>query len=753
MVESYSVSSTLRVKDELTPALQTAGAKALLLYERLAAIGKLKMPGFSFPKSVGTNLDAAAEALKKFNSMTANSPAIGGLERLVTLSAQFASNMKAAAAAQAALRTMPNVPGAGGAGQGGRGRGGGPPPGPVPPGPPSPSPGGSAKKSWGSGAFDMMFAGSIVDGWGDRILGFMKQSVDATKEYQHQIAQMSEAQGMSQKEIADAIAAAWKNTGEVMTMSVTDSLKTLVDLKNIFGDVKMASTMLPIAAKANAILQSASDGRLSQSQAENVGFSMFKALDIRGATVDPTRAEHEADLMVKVINAMQGRVTPEMFQGVFQYARQAKFDLSDDFAYGILPTLMLEMSKGSSGGGGGGSRGVGPALAAFYRVAAQGYVSRAAVPLWERLGLKGAGNVLETTTPGTVMAPVKERGLAEQNPFEWATTVLDPAIKKYLGTKYSEGAEREIVAELFKGNQLAASMIMEFITKPQNFSRDQRLIGQASGISGYNKLVDTDPDFAWAMVNAQFKTFLVSIGPDLLKIVVPALKALAGSLHDMAIWATKNPDAVGMIMKSLAGLGVFFVSIGTAMSGIGSFLVVAQAATAIGGLAVALAAPELLAGAAAISAIIAAIMFWKGPDPSKNTGIDGSHAITAPDGSKVVIGPGGKAFFTQGHPSESLVDWWNKATTPPQPPKAGTPMNGKDWNSVDHMTFLQSVAETVRAILGTTQVTIDGKVVGQIVTKGQEQQMTKPPTSTNSTDAYGSPNYGTSAGDYVPTFP
>ena len=125
-----------------------------------------------------------------------------------------------------------------------------------------------------------------------------------------------------------------------MTTTPTANLKSILDLRNITGSLEEARKLLPIVTKIGAVMAASSEGRIS-GHADDIAFSMAKALDIIGAVKDPAELTKQAEMMGKVITAMQNRVTPQMFQSVFSYARQGKFDLGDQFKYEILPTLML----------------------------------------------------------------------------------------------------------------------------------------------------------------------------------------------------------------------------------------------------------------------------------------------------------------------------------------------------------------------------------------------------------------------------
>lgn len=409
--------------------------------------------------------------------------------------------------------------------------------------------------------FKLAAGGALI---GAGAFGFLMldKAVKPAEEYAHQLNIMRMA-GMSNLDIARATGDAWKNTGTVITTTATQNLRAILDLKNILGTMKDAEWALPIVTKVGAVMQSSSEGNI-RNNAQDIAFQMAKALDIIGAARDPGTFSREAGLMSKVVTAFQNRVTPKQFQGVFQYARQAKFDLSDEFKYEFLPSLMLEMSSGASGSGGG-SRGVGPMLAALYRVTNQGYINSKSVSLWEQLGLLKAGTALKTTTTGTVTAALNNRTLAAQNPFLYATQVLEPAIRKKYGN-VSVGREREIIGELFRGNQLAAAAMMEFISKPQNYLRDQKIIRGAMPFNqAYDPAQKNDPDFQYAALRSQLDNLETTAGLAILPMEISALKMLNPMLLEFSLWTRQHPKLVKALMLSFAGLSAAMAFGGTVL--------------------------------------------------------------------------------------------------------------------------------------------------------------------------------------------
>lgn len=398
-------------------------------------------------------------------------------------------------------------------------------------------------------------------------LGIIGKALKPAEEYTSQLVKMNMA-GMNQVEIAEAVGAAWKLTAQNMTTTATGNLKALLDLRNVTGDWKEAKEFLPIMARMQTVLAASKDGKLSQ-HADDLAFSAMKALDIRGAVNDPERLKAQADLMTRVIIGTQGRVTPEQYQSIFSFARQAKFSLSDDFAYKYLPTLMLE--NATKGGGGGGSKGVGPMLAALYRFSNQGFVNRKSLPLLAELGWLGNGSVLRTSTPGTVVAPLKDSQQAAANSFLWAQERFK-GIDAYLAKHHIANTDAnvlQIINQATRGNQLAGSLLGEYYIKKKNFERDRHLMeGVMSPEDAYKAAMTKDPATARRALQASWENFETSMMMNVVPIIVPALNSLSKELNNIGDFARHHPNMTKDLVIGFGALSGVLAVGGSLITGI-----------------------------------------------------------------------------------------------------------------------------------------------------------------------------------------
>ena len=395
--------------------------------------------------------------------------------------------------------------------------------------------------------------GMAAAGFGGLYL--LDKAIKPAEEYAHQLNIMNMA-GVKQADIASSIGLAWKTTSSVITTTATDNLRMLNDMRIVFGDMQQAQMALPLVAQMQAVLMSSKEGK-SVAADKDFAFSVAKALDIIGAVKNKEEFMLEANAMAKTVTAFQGRVTPKMFQSTFAYARQAKYAMNDEFKYELLPTLMMEYSQGT-GGAGGGSRGVGPMIAAMYRMTNQGYINKKSLPELERVGLVPKNSALKTTTSGTTVGPMTNYQQAGQNPFQWVQQTLVPLLQKSYGHDGKPLTREELqfhINQLFRGNQLAASLLTEFAVKPYAFQRDQKLIRQADQApQAYQKALIADPVLAHTALAAQWNNVVTALTIPLVTILIPALQTMASGLNSFATTLQKYPWLAKTLSYAFLGL-------------------------------------------------------------------------------------------------------------------------------------------------------------------------------------------------------
>lgn len=538
-------------------------------------------------------------------------------------------------------------------------------------------------------------------------LHFVTKMLKPAEEYTSQLVKMNMA-GMKQADIATAVGDAWKLAGQNMTTTATGNLKALLDLRNVTGSMEEARHFLPVMQRMQTVLAASKDGKVS-GHSGDLAFSAMKALDIRGAINDTKRLDAQADLMTRVIIGTQGRVTPEQFQSVFNYARQAKFSMSDDFAYKILPTLMLE--NASKGGGGGGSRGVGPQIAALYRFTNQGFVNKKALPLLNELGML-SGGTLNTTTRGTMTGPLKDSALAAANSFLWAGKLFDEKVLPYLKRHQMEATDNNVLSiinQMTRGNQLAGSLLGEYYVKRKNFQREQKLIeGVMSPDEAYKMAMTKDPATARRALSASWENFETSLMMNVVPVLVPALNKLAKGLNVLGDWAREHPDLTKGLVVGFAALSAAMAIGGTLLAVTAGFNLMSAALGIAGG-----------------AGLLGALSKFGKLGVVAGTGLGAYEAATYLGAGKVGSYVGGKlADWFQDDPlagGRTLPKGAGRLNFPLADPAGGSPWIATGRNASSHA-------------INNTIVMPDGHVLAKVVTQIQAKEASRPQLGTGRFD-------------------
>ena len=432
----------------------------------------------------------------------------------------------------------------------------------------------------------------MMGGAGAAAIGFfgayeIGKFIQPASQYVHLLSQAN-AMGMTHQEIAQGVQKAWETTAKVQTVSINESLKMLMDLRYALGSTDLATKYLSDVARIKTVYAVAAESGLSKNAAANpteMAYSSAKALEMLGKTTSAEVFRNGLERMARVTVGTAGRVTALDYQTFAKYSRQAGFTLNDDFLYGILPTLIQEQK--SIGGGAGGARGgPGAMVAAFYRFALQGIISKKVTSRWSQLGLMGGGTSIPASQRASLqgmenqflsqasknqplvipkgapsmgsllnISPLKGSQLAGRNLFEWEMQYLIPAIRK----KYPKANNEQVLSvinALFSGNQLAAALMGNMFMRSSIFEKNARMLGGVMGVSDIVKMSQKDPNAAYATASAQWETLRVALGRDFVVLILQALTKLAGWLNHLAEFFMAHPTLAKDLIAISGSLAV-----------------------------------------------------------------------------------------------------------------------------------------------------------------------------------------------------
>lgn len=394
----------------------------------------------------------------------------------------------------------------------------------------------------------------------------------------------------------------------VPTVDTVRALELFGETRGLFG-AKKALDFLPMAARV-------------ESMAKVIGGPGFdfrstgRVLDALGATGDKDRTEKIITMMMKSYLLTEGQVRPETFQQVVKYARGAKFAMSDEFIFKVLPGLMTQYI--TRGGGGGGRGNVGTMVAAFSRGVVEGTYPKRMIPtlaaykLFEDDVLAKYGSDVPTGTP------LRGADLASENPFAWSRVVMMPAIKEFIrkqggetfrGKKYSveemEKPENEFVyrnvmskhIRRILSTRLAQNLGQDLSLTVDEIIRDLELLppvfremgGTIQGVYGW--MLKHHPGMKTEAVIAQFETARQKLGKLIVPRLILYLDMLTTKLQALNEKIENDPEKVDNWIDNIMRMGkalAYVAAVGATLwtaSKIVAFGEALLSVTAVGGLA------------------------------------------------------------------------------------------------------------------------------------------------------------------------
>lgn len=441
--------------------------------------------------------------------------------------------------------------------------------------------------------------GMAMLGAGAGGLYLLDKIVKPATEYAHQL-QLMNVSGMKHLEIVKATQAAWDAMKVTPTTTAAENLAAIRELRMVFGDTGHAIKYMPLVQQMQGVLSNLLGGN-----AGDQAYTVAKALEMKGAVRTPGEFKTQADLMVKAMVASGGKVGATDFLQAFKYGRAATTGWSDAFTYSILPTLIQEMKGGGSGGRGG----PGQALMSMYSAVVGGTIPQKSLKVWEKLGLLDPHKIVWTKThsakgiePGGIMGS----NLFQSNPFEWTQKVLLPALNK-AGYRSPE-QQKEALQYLFP-NRTAGFIATQMVQQGWKFTRDQRLIGQASGIGAYNQLLKNDPEMAALALHQQWTNLMAQLGFTVMPALIKGMQWLIPHVEQLTAWTQKHGTMVKGILEGFAALSAVLM--------VGGALNLTIAGLRGIGLALKFAA---IGGPAGIIRIAGAIRVWGGAIAMSNVG-------------------------------------------------------------------------------------------------------------------------------------
>jgi hypothetical protein len=432
--------------------------------------------------------------------------------------------------------------------------------------------------------------------------GLTERAARAATQGQHERVRM-EAAGMEPGEIAEAEGAAAKLSVGLPALSQTTILHMLRNARAIVGSYEEAAHIIEPLAKLRVAVEGAHPER--KEELEGDFDKLQKAMEITGITQDPVRYAKAMNLTAKAMNVFGDTLRPYDFFEFAQRSRQAGQGFSDEFLFGVGPTLMQHMGGAQAG----------TAMSAFFQQFIGGHMSQAAANMMEKYGFLDKSKV-EFTKAGLIKrvepGALKEHDLAKAHPYDWIQTVFLPGLRAK-GIK-TEAQFQDIGAVLAsKATTGQALGILAFQKK--NIEKDLALEAGAPGLEAANLFMKKDVGTLWESFENQLTNLLqVAASP-----LMPAAEAGLRGMVDTLVYATEKARqhpteaAIGLVTTVSAGLVAAWEGAVYSLGKFG-FLSESWAASAMRGPLSLLSAPALTAYGGAYLSTKANDAIWNNPE-------------------------------------------------------------------------------------------------------------------------------------------
>jgi len=431
---------------------------------------------------------------------------------------------------------------------------------------------------------------------GGLVIGeLLKKGIEAGFDFEHWASGMKGA-GFSDTQVGEAKQAAWANAGANPNASATDSLKNILELNKVTGDLAESMKLLPTFSVAEMGMQSVkAEGLHSKFNGGTQILNLARGLEELGVTQrGKTPEEREANVkhytqeLMRTMVASRGLFDGNALFALTNNSGGAAQNFDERMATVVAP-IIGDIMKASK---------LGNADYMLNRSYAQGVVTSKAVLGLERYGLTEPGDTYsdkggEHLNPNSKFAA----GLPE-NAWEWSKGILAKLQAQGIDTS-SQKAMNEFVNAV--GSNKSTMGFMRALLEPGTRAQIQKEMNYRDNVpaDAVGILQNTDPVLKMDALHKKTEDFLTALGGPLVDPAIAVLTKLTSGINAFAQAMEAHPDLtkVGAMGAGVAALGLTgygaarmlgFGGGGAALSGAAtaldaSALALKEAAAALGG--------------------------------------------------------------------------------------------------------------------------------------------------------------------------
>ena len=334
--------------------------------------------------------------------------------------------------------------------------------------------------------------------------------------------------GMSADEQAQANAKADEISAKLPSVSRTDVLGHIRQLRSRLGDFHHAIDNAETTTRAQVMLNTLGHG--GEGSAQDLE-KLVLGLESQGIGSDPAKFKTYLNAFVKAKSLFQD-LRGDDFRQYMQNANSSKYGLSEDYLTNVVPTMMQHE----------GSHNFGTMQASAFSALIGERQTKAAKAMLAQYGLIGDdGHIVDS------------RGMVT-NPYEWSKSRLGPSLEKQGVSMDADHREDMVIAltRMFSNRKVGEFFASLLVNKPV-IEKDRPLLAAAKGTEGADEARRNDPFAAASALTTQLKdagTAIIAIRP-----VIDGLNAIAEHVGNFTSKFDQD-DTAGKTGK-LLGLGAF----------------------------------------------------------------------------------------------------------------------------------------------------------------------------------------------------
>lgn len=427
---------------------------------------------------------------------------------------------------------------------------------------------GQINNQFGKWALAIGGAGSIMAG--TKLLHGMKTVANHGEKLLDQQDKLIRA-GRTQAEVANLTADAYsKITKMVPTAKASDVLRVANELTLVKGNFADAAKAAAGALKLEALV-----GNATGKPAEGQGYNVWRALELKGVTLDHDLTDKIMGKLTAMIIGSAGKISGSE---IFNFARQAgpAWQNADMSALeGVIPYLIQEIRGEKAGTG----------YQRMYNAAiGTRRWTKSQYKMWNDLGLIDPTKVTTDRGGGVNLAPGAVKGVIERSgdmqrvmeelirPALLKKGLTDPKmVTAYLGKMFPDSTAARV-----------ASIIWQQL---DNIEKDRKNIAGAKPLdAAYTDYIKNNPMGVKQAFHAQYESMMEAIGAPLMKAALPVMIGVTNMFNSIGEFASTHPDAMKWIGIGIVAIGAALISAGgvALLAAIGPVGWIAAGITALG---------------------------------------------------------------------------------------------------------------------------------------------------------------------------